>query len=177
MENPVCAWRADHVYFRSLLGLLACEVDRFHAGERPNYPLMLDIVSYLGDFSGKLHHPREEEAFRRLAVRCPDLAPVIARLSREHGILALAGDTLSARLNEVLDGALLPRGEVEVAAATYLVYYGNHIALEEEAVLPRAGAVLTPADWQAVRDTVPPAQSEAAGEFFRGLRREISAAK
>lgn len=42
------------------------------------------------------------------------------------------------------------REEVAVALATYLVYYGNHIAKEEEDILPRAEAALTPEDWAAV---------------------------
>ena len=174
MENPVSAWRIDHTYFRSLLRLLQAEVDAFHAGERPNYDLMLDIVEYLGDFSARLHHPREEVAFQRLAAVSPDLQEVIARLSREHKILAQAGATLIEKLTAVLGGELMLRGEIEVAAATYLVYYGNHIALEEEAVLPRAEKVLTAADWQAVREAVLPAETEKAAQFFRALRRQIS---
>jgi hemerythrin-like domain-containing protein len=49
----------------------------------------------------------------------------------------------------------VPRSELEVALATYLVYYGNHIAKEEEDVLSRAAQHLTAEDWQAVRAAVP----------------------
>jgi branched-chain amino acid transport system ATP-binding protein len=67
-----------------------------------------------------------------------------------------------------------------MAAATYLVYYGNHIAKEEELVLPRAADVLTAADWKAVRSAVKPAPDPLFGERpearFKALRRRIAAA-
>ena len=40
-----------------LLHLLQREADVFHAGERPNYELMLDIISYLRDFTDRFGNP------------------------------------------------------------------------------------------------------------------------
>ena len=68
----------------------------------------------------------------------------------------------------IVGGAVVPRAEVEVAAATYLVYYGNHIAKEEEDVLTRAAKELTPEDWEAVRDAVPPGIDPLFGSAPRG---------
>jgi len=93
-------------------------------------------------------------------------------------VIANAGIALQRLLEEVESDAVLPRSEVEVAAATYLVYYGNHIAKEEEDVLPRAAKVLTAEDWEAVRNAVPairdPLFDREAGGRFRELRRQIS---
>ena len=177
--DPVAAWHTDHVYFNRLLGLLQREVDVFHGGERPNYELMLDVISYLRDFSDRFHHPREDVAFARLAKSCPDLELVLARLGQEHRVIAHAGETLRSQLEAVLGGAVVARAEIEVAAATYLVYYGNHIAKEEEDVLPRAAQALTPQDWEAVRSALPAAgdalAEEASDERYRALRRRIAA--
>jgi hemerythrin-like domain-containing protein len=155
MHSAIAAWHEEHAHFNRLLGLLQAEVDVFHRGERPNYERMLDIIVYLRDFADRYHHPREDAAFARLARRCPDLELPLARLAQEHRVIAHAGETLRGQLQAVLDGALIARAEVEVAAATYLVYYGNHIAKEEEDVLPRAAEALTPADWQAVSEAAP----------------------
>src|SRR3954468_9966620 len=126
--KPEATWHAEHAYFRRLLELLQREVDVFHGGERPNYELMLDAISYLGDYGDSVHHLREDIAFARLGRRCPELAGTLARLGQEHHIIARAGRALSRLLREALGGALVARAEIEVAAATYLVYYGNHIA-------------------------------------------------
>lgn len=178
LMGPVAAWHTEHVYFNQLLELLKRQLDLFHRGGTPNYELMLDIVTYLREYSDRFHHPREDVAFARLAPRCPDLALPLARLTQEHRVIARAGETLRKLIQSVLNGAVIPRGEVEVAAATYLVYYGNHIAKEEEDVLARAAKELTPEDWEAVRDAVPPGIDPLFGtsgeDRFRELRRQIA---
>ena len=177
-DQPVTHWRADHAYFKRLLELLHLEADHFPRGEKPNYELMLDIISYLRDYGDAFHHPREDVAFERLARYCPDLELPLARLQQEHRVIAQAGETLRGLLAEVLDGALVKRAEVEMAAAMYLVYYGNHIAREEEDVVGRAAQVLGAEDWTAVRAAVPaqrdPLFGEAPDPRYRALRHLIA---
>jgi hemerythrin-like domain-containing protein len=176
--NPVIAWHTEHVYFNQLLGVLQKQVDLFHRGEQPNYELMQDIVTYLREYSDRFHHPREDVAFARLAAHCPELDLVLARLGQEHRVIAHAGERLLEQLTAIVGGAVVPRAELEVAAATYLVYYGNHIAKEEEDVLARASKELTPEDWEAVRAAVQPGLDPLFGsapeERFRELRRQIA---
>ena len=91
MADPINAWHAEHGYFNRLLGLLQKEIDFFHGAKQPNYELMLDIISYLRDYTDKFHHPREDAAFARLAKRCPDMELELARLGQEHRVIAHAG--------------------------------------------------------------------------------------
>lgn len=176
--DPVIAWHTEHVYFNQLLGLLHKQIDLFRGGGRPNYELVLDIITYLRDYADLVHHPREDVAFDRLAKRCPEMNLVLARLGQEHRVIAHAGEALCKLIQAVIGGAVIPRNEVEVAAATYLVYYGNHIAEEEEDVLPRAAKELTPDDLEAVRNAMPviddPLFGRNAAERYRELRRQIA---
>jgi hemerythrin-like domain-containing protein len=178
MADPVLSWRTEHEYFRRLLALLQAQLDVFHRGERPNYELMLDIIAYLREYGDAYHHPREDMAFSLLAARRPELDLPLARLHQEHRVIKRAGEKLEELLNEALDGALVKRAEVEVAAATYLVYYGNHIAREEEKILAAAEAALTPEDWDAVGRAVPAKADllSAAGpqERYRELARRLA---
>jgi len=176
--DPIKAWQDEHAYFRRLLALLQKQVDVFHGGERPNYELMLDIVTYLREYSDRVHHPREDVAFARLAQKAPELALSLERLKQEHRVMANAGDALKELLAEILDDAVVPRAEVEMAAATYLVYYDSHIAKEEEDVIARAARALGPEDWVAVKSAVPsvkdPLFGEVPEERYRKLRRQIA---
>jgi hemerythrin-like domain-containing protein len=151
MAMPISAWHADHVYFNELLGRLRAELDVFHRGERPDYEGICEIVTYLREYGDAVHHPREGVAFARLARRCPDMELALARLEQEHRVIAQAGQRLLEQIEAILGGAIVPRGELESVLATYLVYYGNHIAKEEEDVLTRAAGFLTAEDWDAVK--------------------------
>jgi hemerythrin-like domain-containing protein len=155
MTDPVAAWHQEHESFNALLAILRKELDVFHSGGEPNYSLLLDIISWLRDFGDTFHHPREDEAFRLLAQRCPDRELPLARLRQEHVVIAHAGEELRLLLEQAASGEVTPRSRVEVAAATYLVYYGNHIRVEEEDVLPLARRTLTAAEWQRVKEAVP----------------------
>jgi hemerythrin-like domain-containing protein len=177
MFDPIQAWHEEHVYFSRLLRLLQHEVDVFAGGEPPNYHLMLDIIAYLRDWGDQCHHPREDEAFRRIMKKRPEREVMIRRLMQEHRVVARAGEQLEYMLQEVEADAIMARAQVEVAAATYLVYYGNHIAKEEEDVLPLAAQILTPEDWKAVKEVQLPGNTAEGGvhtlERFRELRHRI----
>jgi hemerythrin-like domain-containing protein len=155
MSGMLAAWRADHARFGRLLAQLWPQLDALHRGARPDYEGMLAIVADLREHGDKVHHPREDAAFERLARRRPELAARLARLQQEHRVIARGGETLLAQVEAVLDGAMLPREEIELSLATYLVYYGNHIAREEEDVLPMAAQALTAEDWAAVERAAP----------------------
>jgi len=176
--DPAIAWHTEHVYFNRLLDLLRKQIDLFRGGGQPNYELVLDIITYLRDYADRVHHPREDVAFDRLAKRCPEMNLVLDRLGQEHRVIAHAGEALGKVVQAVINGAVIPRTEVEAAAATYLVYYGNHIAKEEEDVLPRAAKELTPDDWEAVRNAMPaiddPLFGRYAAQRYRELRRQIA---
>ena len=153
--SAISAWHADHEQFRTLLAELRGELDVFHRGARPDYERMSQIVTSLREYGDEVHHPREDVAFQRLALRCPDMELSLARLGQEHRVIAQAGQRLLEQIEAILGGAMVPRAELESALATYLVYYGNHIAKEEEDVLGRAVQHLTAEDWAAVRAAVP----------------------
>jgi hemerythrin-like domain-containing protein len=177
IADPIGAWRKEHEYFTRLLSLLQKQVEVFHAGGEPRYALMQDIVSYLREYSDRFHHPREDVAFKLLARASPDLEPIVARLQQEHRIIAHTGATLLEQMEAVLAGEILPREQLEAAAATYLVYYQNHIGTEDAQILTRAGK-LSAADWEAVRSAVPVGPDPLFGanpqDRFRELRRQIA---
>jgi len=176
--NPIAFWHAEHVYFGHLLDLLRRQLDLLHQGERPNFQLVLDILAYLRDYGDECHHPREDRAFERLLARCPDMKGALARLHQEHRVIASAGEQLRQLIDAALQDSPVRRSEVETALATYLVYYGNHIAREEEDVLTRAAKSLTAEDWEAVKRAVPSRGDPLFGSDpearYRELRRQLA---
>jgi hemerythrin-like domain-containing protein len=177
MKDPVLYWHADHANFSRLLDILEKQLGEFHADGKPNYELMVDIVTYLRHYPDLHHHPREDAAFALLARRDPAMEIPLERLRQEHRVIAAAGEDLLRALGEVDAGRVVARAAVEAVAAMYLVYYRHHIAYEESAVLPRAKELLTAGDWETVAAAVPagrdPLFGEKADAGYRELRRHI----
>lgn len=177
MSEPIALWQAEHRHFSKLLDLLERQVVAFHDDNQPNFELMLDLVSYLRFFPDRYHHAREDVAFARLVELDPALKPVIDRLLQEHRVIAAAGSELLSYLEQVVDDVVVERARVEAAAATYLVYYRRHLALEDRDIVPRAEQLLTPQDWEAVVAAVPhrpdPLFGEDSDARYRELRRQI----
>lgn len=177
MANPIAAWQEEHANFSRLLDLLEREVTSFSHGDRPNYDLMGDVVNYLRGFSDRVHHPREDVAFARLVAHDPDIGIVVNRLLQEHRVIAVAGTALSREIDNAMGDVMASREGLEAAAATYLVYYRNHLNVEDSRILPRAALLLTPEDWAAVVLAVPgtpdPLFGDTVQERFRQLRRQI----
>ena len=176
--HPVAYWRQEHQDFARLLHVLQKQVDALHTPREPDYALMLDIVSYLREYTDVAHHPREDVAFERLARYCPDLELPLARLQQEHRVIAHAGEVLSGQIAAVLRGAIVAREVLEATASTYLVYYQHHLDVEDSRVLERAAQHLTAEDWDAVRRAArsldDPLFGEKPSERFKRLRREIA---
>ena len=94
MADQIAQWHSEHMRFARLLDLLEAQVAAFHEGARPNFGLMLDIISYLREYADHSHHPREDAAFERLLIRDPTLRLPINRLLQEHRVIAVAGEEL-----------------------------------------------------------------------------------
>jgi hemerythrin-like domain-containing protein len=175
--DPVAVWHAEHVRFASLLDFIEQQVARFHDGQDPDYELLRDVVYYLHHYADRYHHPREDVAFERLVKRDPGLRFPVNRLRKEHRVLDSAGRTLLKYLDDILEDVVHERAAVEAAAATYVVYYRQHLAVEEGEILPRAAKTLVPGDWAAVATAVPsvpdPLFGDDVAERYRELRRQL----
>ena len=178
MTNPTSYWHAEHANFTRLLDLLEQQIIAFPTDAHPDYELMLDVCDYLEHFPDRFHHPREDAAFALLVRKDPGLKDKVARLTHEHRIIAWVGKQFKSLLSACVDGSIVGRAEVEACASMYLVYYRQHLAEEEEEIIPAAGRLLTPADWAEVAVAVPvgrdPLFGEESLEKFRELRRLIA---
>jgi hemerythrin-like domain-containing protein len=177
MADPLAAWHTDHINFARLLDILEEQVTAFQKNVSPNYALMADILYYMRNYSDRVHHPREDVAYARLAERDPEIKLVTNRLLQEHRVLATAGDDLLTHINEAGEDVVIPRAALEAATATYLVYYRHHLSTEERDLIPRAAKVLTEKDWAAVDAAVPTSPDPLFGgnvlDRFETLRRQI----
>lgn len=178
MADLLHLWHGEHAKFARLLDLLENELRVFHDGGQPDFALMTDIVRYLTEYADAFHHPREDVGFERLKMKDRGMITRVNRLMQEHRVLGEAGRQLLDRLRAAETEVVMPRGDVEAAAATYLIYYRQHINFEESEILPRIAEVFTVEDWAAVTAAKghgsDPLFGEHADDRFASLRRRIS---
>jgi hemerythrin-like domain-containing protein len=147
MDKTLALWRAEHVNFTRLLDLLDGELQVFHAGGMPRYDLMQDIMYYMTHYSDVLHHPKEELVFAKLKARNKAIGVQVDALSVQHASLHVLGDALVRDLEDVVNGAIVPRERIEQAAQQYVSYLRSHMRIEEVDVLPWAAKLLNDKDW------------------------------
>lgn len=144
----------------------------------PDFEVLRAMLFYVDEFPEKLHHSKETELlFPVLRERCPELAPVLARLDRDHGTSEKAIRALQHLLLafEVLGE---PRRQAfEEAVQQYIASYLEHMGIEEREVLPAARRVLSADDWAlldaAFAQNKDPLTGHEATEEFKPLFRKI----
>lgn len=105
------------------------------------------MLFYIDEFPERRHHPNESNLlFPKLALRHPELIPVIRRLEEEH----MSGEKRVRHLQHLLLAwELLGESRREAfskAAEDYVGFYLEHMRLEEERLLPVADKVLSEED-------------------------------
>jgi len=130
---------------RSILLLLA---QHRNQGSLPDFTALRSMLFYVDEFPEQRHHRQESELlFPKLRARTPVAGEILDRLDEEHG--------RGERSIRDLEHALLafemlgePRRKAfELAAERYVEFYLNHMAIEEQQILPLAESVLTAEDW------------------------------
>jgi len=131
---------------RSLSMLLA---EHRRHGSLPDFSVLRAMLFYVDEFPEQLHHTKESELlFPKLRARCPEIAPVLDKLDRDHArgeksIRDLEHDLLAF---EVLGESR--RAVFEQAVERYIEFYLSHMRVEEEEVLPLAIKNLSAEDWK-----------------------------
>jgi len=120
-------------------------------GQLPNFDVLRSMMFYVDEFPEKLHHSKEDGLlFPLLRKRVPELGTVLDRLGRDHerGEAALRNLEHMLLAFEVMGESR--RDAFEKALETYSRNYLEHMALEEQQVLPAAQKHFSPEDWTAL---------------------------
>jgi hemerythrin-like domain-containing protein len=114
----------------------------------PDFEVLRAMLFYIDEFPERLHHPKESELlFPAVIARCPELAPVVARLDKDHAAGERAVRELQHKLLAFEMMGPARRVAFEQAAERYIRGYLEHMAVEEQEILPAARRSLTAADW------------------------------
>jgi len=150
MASEIISLQEEHVHFRKLLDLLEKQLNLFHLGDTPDYPLLTDVLHYMRNYPDQFHHPKEDVIFAHLAKRDSRIVREVDELARQHHAIAEAGARLHENLESVLNGALMPRRMIEAPGLMYVSYYRSHMDKEESDLFKVAETVLRGDDWHRI---------------------------
>lgn len=114
----------------------------------PDFAALRAMLFYIDEFPEQRHHRKETELlFPKLRARAPQARELLDELDRQHGC--------GERKIRHIEHALLAwevmgdsrRPEFERAVDDYVRFYFEHMALEEQQVLPLAEQLLGADDW------------------------------
>jgi len=163
----------DHRRLTRLMVLLEGLLDRFHAGEEPDYELMAELMEYMTDYSDQVHHPSEDLIFERLLEKPEQGHDVLRRLMRQHEALTQLNRRFRESLEGIVHEEVLRREEVEQQGRELLSTLREHMRLEDNEAFPIAVDALSNEDWAEIEARAPNVQDPVFGhadpERFRAL--------
>jgi hemerythrin-like domain-containing protein len=141
--------REEHAALAALLrSMLLLVRDARRRNKQPDFKMLRAMLFYVDEFPERLHHVKESTMlFPRLRHCAPEAEAVLARLDQEHR----SGGARIRDLEHKLTAWELmsePRREAfEQSLDEYVVFYLEHMRVEEVDVLPLAERSFTEADW------------------------------
>lgn len=106
------------------------------------------MLFYIDQYPERLHHPKETGLlFPKVVAKAPSVQATVDRLDREHG----KGEAAVRDLQHLLQGweflGESHRADFVAAFDRYVVFYRDHMRLEESEILPAAEQHLSEAEW------------------------------
>ena len=154
MPDTLALWHTEHANFARLLNLLDDQLALFHDAGAPDYELMQEIMFYMTHYSDVLHPPKEDLVFAKIRERDAAVAEVIDALAAQHRHLKSAGEHLTGQLDEIVNGTISSRAEIEASARDYIDTLRRHMRIEETQILPLAERLLSAPDWNAIHAAI-----------------------
>ena len=141
--------RDEHASLAAMLGVM---VDMVHQGpgesRRTFFDVLRAMLFYIDEYPERLHHPKESRLlFPMVLKHSKAVMGAIDKLERDHQYSERAARELQhLLLSWELLGTTRKAAFVE-AFEQYVRFYREHMALEEDVILPEALKVLSPEDW------------------------------
>ncbi|MES9868691.1 MAG: hemerythrin domain-containing protein [Sedimenticola sp.] len=145
----------DHVNLEQVLDLLSSQLDHFYAGRESDFDLKIELMEYLEAYADQGHHPLENRIFNVAKETMGDKTELLDRLQSQHEALGQLTRQFRRSLENILQGGVMSRDELEVEGREYIALQRQHLDLEESEVFPEVDRVMSDEQWQRVEEDMP----------------------
>lgn len=167
----------EHKYMSKLLNILREQMELIDKGETPDLAIMLDVASYMGEYSDTSHHPKEDVIYRKLS-ECGDAhkAEVVSLLI-DHEASNKKTETLLASIRDAQRDATRDSLKIlRLRCEDYIASLNRHMDLEESRVFPRILEALSDDDWMDIISEIQPGIDPLFGRIVEQRYQDLSRA-
>lgn len=147
--------KKDHENLEKILALLTVQLDHFFAGRESNFDLKIELLEYLETYADQMHHPLENLIFDTAKNKVDEKRELLERLQSQHKSLIQLTRKFRQSLENILQGGVMPRNELEVQGREYVALQRQHISLEEQEAFPIIDAALNEYEWNQIIASMP----------------------
>ncbi|CAG9000427.1 MAG: hypothetical protein CENE_02422 [Candidatus Celerinatantimonas neptuna] len=140
----------DHVNIAALLKVLEHKLDLIRSEKSVKYKLIADIITYLGDYADKYHHPREDAIYDYFCKYRADGLDISDKLAREHQKLHELTEELDEVVQLILLDAVIPLDQFSQKLEHFISAQWDHLNFEEREIFPLLKEKLTEDDWRII---------------------------
>lgn len=181
--NTLSELHQDHINLTRLLDILQRKVVRLREGVHPDFSLMADVVSYVGDYADQYHHPHEDLMYEFFRGRDSELDKHFAECEQEHRDLKQLSTRLTDSIEAILNDAVMPMDQFTDQLDAFVTAEKNHLDFEEAKIFPRLKELGSEQDWEALAAKIPENpdplfgehQAEEYRELYRALMEDMNA--
>lgn len=137
----------DHRNLEKILDLLASQLDHFLAGNESDFDLKIELLEYIEAYANQGHHPLENTIFVAAKPRVGERAELMDRLMMQHQVLGQLTRTFRNSLENIFQGGVMSRDELELQGREFIALQRQHLALEEQEAFSVLDEVLQESDW------------------------------
>ena len=140
-----------HRMMEHILTLIRLQADMLHCeSEAQELAFLQKAIAYMHNYPGLIHHPAEELIFEHLLQQTSDALQLCTKLIEHHKEFNVLETTLLEYINQALHGDKDAFELIKKLSDDYCREHVDHLALEDNELLPQAISALTPDDWRNV---------------------------
>jgi hemerythrin-like domain-containing protein len=145
----------DHRNLEKILDLLTSQLDHFLAGRESDFDLKIELLEYMEAYADQGHHPLENVIFTIAKPLVGEREELMDRLMTQHQMLGQLTRTFRNSLENIFQGGVMSRDELEVQGREFIALQRQHLALEEQEAFPMLDEILQESDWEKIIEQSP----------------------
>ncbi len=126
----------DHAHISRLMDALELQLNKIKQTDQPSFPLISEIIGYLGDYADTFHHPIEDQLYQIMLAHSDLGREHMEKLLGEHMITMNLTREFKRALEALSKNSVISRDRVAKPGWEYVEHQRTHMAFEEGEAFP-----------------------------------------